>query len=86
MSEDAKHFEIKVIFLQHIALPACIVSNLKLSNCLSPLLIRKANFTVALDTRGFNGHSSVSDVIWSGVPVVSQIANGINIMNATLDI
>jgi hypothetical protein len=30
----------------------------------------KANFSVALDTRGFNGHSSVADVIWSGVPIV----------------
>jgi hypothetical protein len=37
---------------------------------LLPYPTSKANFSVALDTRGFNGHSSLADVIWSGVPVV----------------
>ena len=41
-----------------------------ISIMLLPHPTSKANFSVALDTRGFNGHSSLADVIWSGVPVV----------------
>ncbi len=70
VSDEMKHSEILVIFWQHVLFTLFTKKNI-LIPILCPLL--KANFTVALDTRGFNGHSSISDVLWSGVPIVRLI-------------
>ena len=61
LSDDELHSQNKVIRFKYFNRRNFVFS-LKFST--------KANFSVALDTRGFNGHSSVADVIWSGVPIV----------------